>query len=164
MSKTNRGKVFEDIVKECLEKDPYTYALRLYDPQGGYAGVANPCDHIAFRELNSKFYMIECKSLHGNTLSIFGNDPKKKYGKISNTQWEEMSRASHYNVVAGVMVWWIDADVTKFIPIQALERIRNSGAKSIRYDLEIPEGCIIEGEKKRVYFDYDFTSFFKKYV
>ena len=57
MSNTNRGKDFEAVVKEGIEKTG-TYVLRLYDPQGGYASVANPCDFIAFR--NHKMFMIEC--------------------------------------------------------------------------------------------------------
>lgn len=159
MSNTNRGKDFEAVVKEGIEKTG-TYVLRLYDPQGGYASVANPCDFIAFR--NHKMFMIECKSLHGNTFSIYSNDPKKKYGKVSNTQWEGLLEASKKGVVAGVLIWWIDADVTKFVPIQTLQNIRDKGAKSIRYDADLPWQSFIdiEGSKKRVYFDYDFEKFF----
>ena len=160
MSGVNRGKDFEGIVKACMEEVSDTYVLRLYDPQGGYAGVANPCDFVVYHK-QLQMYMIECKSLHGNTLSIFSNDPKKKYGKVSNTQWEGMLQATDYGVVAGLLVWWIDKDVTRFIPIQEAERLRSAGAKSIRYDADIPNSIYIEGKKKRVYFDYDFQNFFQ---
>ena len=156
---TNRGKEFEAITKECLEKVPGTYVLRLYDPQGGYASVANPCDFIV--KHRSQMYMIECKSLHGNTFSISSNDPKKKYGKISNTQWEGMMEATSFGIISGVLIWWIDEDVTRFVPIQSLREIRDTGAKSIRYDRFIQNALTIRGEKKRVYFDYDFTEFFE---
>ena len=155
----NRGKSFEGVVKESVEQTG-TYILRLYDPQGGYSSVANPCDFIAYN--NGKMYMLECKSLHGNTLSIYGTDPKRKYGKVSNTQWEGMLKASKtQGIVAGVLVWWIDNDVTRFIPIEELEQYRNSGAKSIKYDTDL--GIYIEGNKKRVFFDYDFEKFFQKF-
>ena len=157
----NRGKDFEGIVWECMKRVPNTHVIRLYDPQGGYASVANPCDFVVYQRPQE--YMIECKSLHGNTFSIYSPDPKKKYGKVSNTQWEEMLAAAQYGIVAGCIIWWIDADVTKFVPIQELNKIRETGAKSIRYDTDIPNSLFIRGTKKRVYFDYDFTEFFTKF-
>ena len=157
----SRGKDFEAVVKDACERVSDTYTLRLYDPQGGFIGVSNPCDYVIYRHHN--MYMIECKALHGNLLSIHTRDPKKKYGNISNTQWEGLLKASTVGVIAGVLVWWVDQDVTKFIPIQELEAIRNGGRKSIRYDLDIPYSNIIRGQKKRVFFDYDFESFFKEY-
>lgn len=162
MSGVNRGKDFEAVVKEGLENTG-AYVLRLYDPQGGYASVANPCDFVVFHRNSigyADMYMIECKSLHGNTFSIYSNDPKKKYGKVSNTQWEGLLEARNKGVVAGVLIWWIDHDVTKFIPIEALNRIRNGGAKSIRYDID---AYSIDGKKKRIYFDYDFSDFFENF-
>ena len=157
----NRGKDFEAIVKESIERVGGAYILRLYDPQGGYVSVANPCDFVAYKR--PQMFMIECKSVHGNTLPIFSNDPKKKYGNISNTQWEGMLAATEFGVVAGVLVWWIDRDVTRFIPVQQLHSIRETGAKSIRYDLDIPDSILISGTKKRIYFDYDFSSFFENF-
>lgn len=157
----NRGKNFEGVVQECIEQLEDVYILRLYDPQGGYAGVSNPCDFIAYD--GGQMYMLECKALHGNTFSIFSNDPKKKYGKVSNTQWEGMLEATQHNgVVAGLLIWWVDKDVTRFIPIQQAEQLRNTGAKSIKYDTDL--GIPIEGRKKRVYYEYDFENFFKKGV
>ena len=158
----NRGKDFEGNVKDAVESLADVYILRLYDPQGGYVGVANPCDFICYKR--PQMYMIECKSVHKNLLPIYGTDPKKKYGNVSNTQWEGMLEATKSGVVAGVLCWWIDKDITKFLPIQELEAYRNSGAKSIRYDYELPNSLIIKGDKKRIYFDYDFSEFFQKYT
>lgn len=164
----NRGKAFEDVVKGAFESVPNTHVKRLYDVQGGYLGVANECDFYVFRSPN--LYLIECKSVHGNLLSINSNDPKRKYGDISNTQWEGMLEASKKkNVVAGVMCWWVDKDVTKFLPIQLLHLEKFKGAKSIRYDYEPFQAVIepsfnfipIEGKKKRIFFDYDMESFFR---
>ena len=158
----NRGKDFEAVVRECMQKVPETYVLRLYDPQGGYSSVANPCDFVVYRR--GILYMIECKAVHGNLLSINSNDPKKKYGQISNTQWEGLLEARKKGVVAGVLVWWIDHDVTKFIPIEEVALQKDyCEAKSIRYDLDIPYSNIITGTKKRVFFDYDFEAFFNKH-
>lgn len=163
MCAVNRGKNFEDVVKSDIERLESVYIQRLYDPQGGQLGVSNPADFIAYKK--PQFYLLECKSTHANTLSIYTapNPKKKKYGAFSNTQWEGMLDATKKGVVAGGLVWWIDHDVTKFIPIQELEKLRSAGAKSIRYDLDIPNSLVIKGQKKRVYFDYDFSEFFEKY-
>ena len=157
----NRGKEFEQIVKDCFKKCTDVYALRLYDPQGGYVAVANPADFVFYRK--PKMYMVECKTIHGNTLPIFSNNPKKKYGNISNTQWEGLLEASEYGVVAGVLCWWVDKDITRFLPIQSLEAHRAAGNKSVRFDYDLPDSLIIKGEKKRVFFEYDFTEFLERY-
>ena len=157
----NRGKDFEGEVKDAIEKVSDVYILRLYDPQGGYAGVANPCDFICYKR--PQMYMLECKSTHENTLAIYSPNPKKMYGNISNTQWEGMLAATRLGVVAGVICWWIDRDVTRFLPIQELEKIRNTGAKSVRYDTNVLNSLDIAGTKKRIYFEYDFNEFFRTY-
>ena len=157
----NRGKDFEDEVRKSLEKIDDLYVERLYDPQGGYAGVANPCDFICYKR--PQFYMLECKSTHENTLAIYSPNPKRKYGMISNTQWEDMLEATRFGAVAGVICWWIERDVTRFLPIQELAKIRDSGAKSVRYDTNVSNSLEIAGTKKRIYFDYDFTKFFEVY-
>ena len=157
----SRGKQFEGVVKDCIEALGDVYIRRLYDTQGGFLGVANPCDFDAYKY--PRFYMLECKERQGNLLSIHSPNPKKMYGDISNTQWEGMLEATKYGVVAGVICWWIDKDVTKFLPIQELEAYRDAGNKSIRYDYDLPNSLIIKGKKKRVFFDYDFSEFFEKY-
>ena len=166
----NRGKQFEDIVKGAFESVPDTHVKRLYDVQGGYLGVANECDFYVFKTPN--LFLIECKSVHGNTLSISSNDPKRKYGAISNTQWEGMLAATMTkNVVAGVLCWWVDRDVTMFLPIETLHWAREHvGLKSIRYDFpqqtldsslynQVYSAIPIEGKKKRVFFEYDMQKF-----
>lgn len=158
----NRGKSFEAVIKESCEKVLDTYVLRLYDPQGGYSSVSNPCDYVVFR--HGVMYMFECKAVHGNLLSIHARDPRRCYGNISNAQWEGLMKASQCGVVAGVLVWWVDFDVTKFIPIQELDILRNVGKRnSIRYDLDIPNADIILGQKKRVFFEYDMEAFFRNF-
>ena len=130
----NRGKDFESIVYKCISKLGDVYIKRVYDNMGGYFGVCGDCDFICYKR--PQFYMLECKSTHENTLAIYSPNPKKKYGAISNTQWEGMFKASQYDVVAGVMCWWIDRDMTKFLPIQELVKYREEGHKSIRFDYE----------------------------
>lgn len=157
----NRGKQFEDVVREAFEKVPGVSIDRLHDQTTKFKGTsANICDFIVYREPYE--YYIECKSVHGNTLSIHSNDPKHKYGNISNTQWEGLLEKSKIEgVTAGIICWWVDKDVTLFLPIQILNQFKRVGNKSVRYDINEYIGNVIEikGKKKRVFFDYDMEEF-----
>ena len=153
----NRGKTFESKVEAQLNKIPNVSIDRLHDQTTGYAGSSNICDYIVYKKPYE--YYLELKSVHGNTISIYGNDIKHKYGNISNKQWEGLlEKASIDGVFAGVIVWWIDKDITKYISIQELQAYRNAGHKSIRYDADI--GIIIHSRKLRVFFNYDWELFF----
>ena len=160
-NRINRGKQFEDQIRSALEAVPETAVDRLIDPQAGYAGVGNICDFQVYHYPH-EFYL-ECKSCYGNTLSIHTNNPKNKYGAVSNTQWEGMLKHSYVaGVVAGVFIWFIDHDITIFVPIQTLERVRNEGAKSINIRNLKPlnyEYYIVPATKKRVFFEYDLLNF-----
>ena len=180
MSKVNRGKQFEDIIREAFEKVPDTSVVRLHDQTTGYLGSSNHCDFIVYRKPYE--YHIECKSVHGNTLGIHSIPKKDKngvlhgfYGNITDTQWEGLlEKAKVPGVVAGVICWWVDKDVTLFIPIELLKYLYDKGDKSVRYDCDWQIGepaekpftfknihkCImIPGKKKRVFFDYDMERF-----
>lgn len=45
---------------------PNCFLYRLPDIQSGYFNSSNICDFISFE--SKKLYLIECKSIHGNTL------------------------------------------------------------------------------------------------
>lgn len=151
----NRGKDFEKVIKEAFEKVPDVSIDRIHDQTNGYAGSTNICDFIVYKRPYQ--YYVECKSVHGNTLP---------FNNITDRQWKGMLEKSKiFGVQAGVICWWIDKDVTLFIPIQALQSLKTilPQSKSVRYDMERVHGIIeIPGKKKRVFFDYDMEPFFKE--
>lgn len=154
----NCGKKFEEVIRRCFEEVSNTSVDRLPDQLGGFKGSSNICDFIIYHYPYQ--YYIECKSVHGNTLSIHSNNPKHKYGNITNTQWEGLSEKSLIQgVYAGIICWWIDKDVTKFIPIQFLINARENGYKSYRYDME---GIWVPGKKKRIFYNYNMEEFFNE--
>ena len=167
-NRVNRGKDFEGQVHDGFLQIPGVSIDRLPDPMAGYAGIKNICDFIVYNKPN--LYYIECKSCYGNTMSIHSNDPKKKYGNITNNQWEGLrDKSTKPGVYAGVLVWFIDHDETFWIDIRLLQMWRDLGHKSISYyaDWALEHGAYnlwtrIEGEKRRVLFDYDFIPFFKE--
>lgn len=164
----SRGKKFEHQIQECFERVDGASVDRIHDQTNGFTGSSNISDFIVYKKPN--LYYIECKSVQGNTLCINSNDPKHKYGNITNKQWEGLLEKSEIDgVVAGVICWWVDKDVTKFIPIQALQCLRESyKQKGVRYDIDIVDDGLfnqypiidIVGRKKRVFFEYDMENFF----
>lgn len=163
-NRVNRGKDFEGQVHDGFAKIDGVSIDRLPDPMAGYAGVRNICDFLVYKYPTQ--YYIECKSCYGNTLSIHSNDPKKKYGAITNNQWEGLLEKSKIpGVRAGIMVWFIDHDVTFWYDIRLLQECKDYGMKSISWANSLGHNnlCqIIAGQKRRVLFDYDFIPFFKE--
>jgi hypothetical protein len=160
----SRGKQFEQVIREAFEKVPNVSIDRLHDQTNGFRGSQNICDFIVYKEPYE--YYIECKSVHGNTLPL---------RNITDTQWNGLLEKSKIEgVFAGIICWFIDKDITKFIPIRDLVIAKKCGYKSIRYDTE----CYIEhpmdelgykafsieikGKKKRVFFDYDMEEFLEE--
>lgn len=164
MANLNRGKQFEEVIKRAFLKVPEVSIDRLHDQTTGFANSSNICDFIVYKEPYE--YYIECKSVHGNTLP---------FSNISETQWQGLLEKSRIQgVFAGVICWWIDKDVTAFIPIELLNDLKLDH-KSIRYDyihdyanddndllVHRLKPIEIHGEKKRVFFDYNMIKFFKE--
>ena len=145
----NRGKKFEQVVRESFERVPSVSVDRLNDNTAGFKGIAGICDFIVYREPYE--YYFECKSVHGNTLP---------FSNITDTQFNGLFEKSQIEgVFAGVLCWFIDKDITLFIPIRLLMWLELTGYKSIRYDYDDPTLIKIKGKKKRVFFDYDMEEF-----
>lgn len=168
-NRVNRGKDFEGQVHDGFLQIPGVSIDRLPDPMAGYAGVKNICDYIVYKYPLQ--YYIECKSCYGNTMSIHSNNPKNKYGNITNNQWEGLLDKSKIpGVRAGILVWFIDHDLTFWIDIRRLQEHRDAGHKSISYrgdwiDFASDTDCMwtqIAGTKRRVLFDYDFEHFLEE--
>lgn len=142
----NRGKQFEQVIREAFQQVPGVSIDRLHDQMGGYKGSQNICDFIVYKKPYE--YYFECKSVKGNTLP---------FRNITDTQWDGLLEKSKIQgVAAGVICWWIEKDVTLFIPIQELELEKQHGQKSTRYDIEQGNGVVeLTGKKKRVFFTYN---------
>ena len=150
---TNRGKQFENIVRECFEKIDDVNVIRLHDQMTGYKGSKNPCDLIVYKY--PYHYALELKSVHGNTFPLTN---------ITPYQYSELLRMSKLKgVFAGLIIWWVDKDITKYVPIEIIDIFKKQGLKSIPSDIYCnPDIKLIEGVKKRVFWEYDFTSFFRE--
>ena len=146
----NRGKQFENAIRKSFERVEGVSIDRLNDNTAGFKGVVGICDFIVYKYPNIMY--LECKSCHGNTFPL---------SNITQTQWNGLLEKDLFQgVYAGVMMWWIDKDVTKFVPIYDLQIFADSGAKSIRFDTAL--GIEVPGKKKRVFFEYDMEKFWEE--
>ena len=150
----NYGKDFEQLIRTAFEKQPNTSVIRLIDPQNGYAGVRNICDFVIYNYPNQ--YLIECKSCRGKSLPM---------SNITDNQWKGLLEMSSIKgVVAGYMIWFIDCDITIFVPAAVANEILQSGRKSISKDIISDSRVIvITAKKKRVFFEYDMTEFIRRH-
>ena len=143
----NRGKQFEKVIQIAFERVPGVSIDRLHDQTTGYKGSQNIADFIVYKKPYELY--LECKSVHGNTLP---------FSNITDTQWNGLFEKSKIEgVFAGIICWFIDKDITLFIPIEVLQICKYRGWKSIRYDVNGYHTSIkeIKGKKKRIFFDYD---------
>jgi hypothetical protein len=145
------------VIRESFERVPGVSIDRLNDNTAGFKGIAGICDFIVYREPYE--YYFECKSVHGNTLP---------FSNITDTQWNGLLEKSKIEgVFAGVICWWADKDITRFIPIQILQILKADGKKSLNcywdscVDVYNTRYCIpeIKGKKKRIFFEYDMEGF-----
>ena len=149
----NRGKQFEDIIKQCFLKVPNVSVDRLHDQTTGYMGSSNICDFIVYKKPYE--WYIECKSVKGASLPFVN---------ITDTQWNGLLEKSKIRGVnAGIMCWFIDKDITVWIPMYQLEFLRKEfNKKSINYQ-ELDAANVITGIKKRVFFEYDMEEFLNRW-
>lgn len=162
MTKVNRGKDLENQIRTAFENVQDTSVDRLPDQMSGYVGSSNICDFVIYHYPHQ--YYIECKSCYGNTLSINSNNPKHKYGDITNNQWEGLLKKSKITgVVAGYIIWFIDHDITVFISAESMQKLKDFGDKSVHVIKSLQklngEWYAIPGKKRRVLFDYDLSEF-----
>ncbi len=147
----NRGKQFENLIQEQLKKVPEISIDRLYDVTTGYKNQNNPCDFIVFDHGTQNY--IECKSVHGNTLNFKSH--------IRQNQWDKLLQKSYVpGVNAGILVWFIDNDVTLWLDIKYLQDLKENGYKSFNvgddgYDYKL------KSIKKRIFFEYDMEDFLR---
>ncbi len=143
----SRGKQFEQQIRKALEAYPTSISVdRFADPMAGYAGIRNICDFVVYK-MPFQYYF-ECKSTYGNTLN---------FNNITKDQWNGLDEKSKITgVYAGVIVWFIDHDLTVYVPIRQLVWLKENGRKSLNVNhLADINHFAIPAKKKRVLFEYN---------
>ena len=154
----NKGKQFESHVQEAFERVTNCVVWRLKDQIGRYKNVTNPCDFFFYYA--PVFYAIECKSTKGASLAFSDIREKEQIDDLHEI-------AQKFGVVAGFLIWFRDKDITVFVKHDVVynaykRRDRQSIALKDILALSDKEHFVIEGVKKRVYYDYDVSAFLAK--
>lgn len=145
----NDGKMFEKVCREQIREIAYIYRINDF---GNIVGIKNPCDHLAYKY--PYFYMLENKAYSGASLPLKA---------ISDYQLSSMTEARKYKgILSYFLVWYMDKDVTRAIPVEVVNEIKETNKKSIRYDYQDSRIIEIDGVKKKKYFIYDWVKFFKE--
>lgn len=149
MARNNKGKQFEQVIHQAFSKVPDVSIDRLRDAPRKLKGVDNPSDFIVYKKPHEVY--VECKSHKGNTLP---------FTCIREEQWSGMLDKSEIDgVKAGVLIWFIDHDITVWIDISDLYLWRHKHKSLNVKDLDKIEHILIQGRKKRIYFDYSMDKF-----
>ena len=159
----NRGKDFENIFyNQMIQQNDSISIDRFYDTMGGFINIKTVCDFVCY-QYPFQFYF-ELKAIKGNTLNFKSH--------ITEFQWQELFEKSKINgVFAGVIVWFIDNDITAFIPIEHLHDLQSKTLKSFNvkmfdfeHGIETKNIIILKGKKKRIYFNYDMKEFMERMI
>lgn len=148
----NRGKQFESIIKETFLAVPNISVDRVPDQMSGYAGSFNICDFTIYKYPTLLY--LECKTTYGNTFPL---------SRLTDNQFKGMLQKSKIiGVQAGIILWYVDKDVTYYVPIDVVDNYKRLGIKSIRWDDPNPQIIYIPGLKKRIFFKYDIKNLLKE--
>lgn len=139
----NKGKAWETHFKQdFIESFPNGTIDRLYDPTGGYTGIHNISDFIAYDYPN--IFYLECKSHKGTSFPF-----------SALSQYEALlTKVGIKGVRAGVALWLIDLDKVYYLPISTVKKILDSKIKSFnpnKIDKKLYNYYEVPGEKKRVF-------------
>ncbi len=144
------AKEYEKIIKQTFEVVPDVSIMRLYDPTSSFAGIKNICDYELY--VHPYLIFLECKTSAGNTWN---------FSNLSSKQLEGMLEKSQITgILAGVILWFYEKDITIFVDIIEIKRLIDAGYKSINASkLDEIEHIVVKGQKKRTYFEYDGNNF-----
>lgn len=110
----SRGKQFERIVKQELQRIPGVLCDRLYDNTSGFVNINTPSDFIVFRTPN--FYFVECKTIHGQSI------PNANFVQLPRI----LSRLQNVDNAFGYfIIWFVDYKETYVVSATFLDRYIN---------------------------------------
>lgn len=175
----NSGKVFEESVKKCIPE--YALLIRLPDPPQSFTkrndtrfSHKNPCDYICFDTNSRTLYCLELKSTKNKSISYEDiNTDKEENKMIHKHQILGLKNFSKYkNVRAGFIFNFrhFEDDKEKYLEKTYFQSIENFlkmidkiNKKSFdEADLILyGNAIVINGEKKRTRFYWNFDEFFK---
>lgn len=150
MAKNLGTKFEEQFERDIVKVDGITFN-RIYNVSGMRRGVRNVCDFICYKYPN--IFYAETKSVKGNTFPL-------RY----LTQYEKLlQKKDIYGAIAGVIIWYYEKDKVVFCPIKNVQKIVESGAKSIHLIKHKDMLLEIPSVKKKVFMTSDYSVIFENW-
>lgn len=147
----NLGKKFEDIIKRDFSIMQGAKITRLYDPVGGYGGIKNICDFIAYVYPNA-FY-IEAKETKENTFNL------KKL-----TQYEDLLEYDNIRgLYPGALIWFSSHNRVVWCGIKTLKWLHSNKFKSVNINDNYTYDFDLDIELMRKYPKINFNHFINKF-
>lgn len=147
------GKRFEANFEEAckaLEAETKLGVVRLYDPVGGFKGVANICDYIVGRYPYTFYF--ELKARNGDRINF--------KEALTETQYDGMVAKSRVKgSIAGPIFKYREHNEAYFVDIRYIEKMKADGHKSITLEQAKALGVYLGGKFKRTNWDYDVMPF-----
>ena len=144
----NRGKQWENKLKEDFSKLSGAYIYRVPDNMSGYKGITGVSDFIGYKF--PKIFFIEAKTILGNTFPL-----------TNFTQFDKlMSIPNEKGIHRGVMIWFQDWQRVLYVPVLTIDRMKKDGKKSVnirKIDEEGYDYVNIPSVPKRVFLDSDYS-------
>jgi hypothetical protein len=149
-------KKFEYIIKKAFNEVEGASIDRINDNTARFKSVSFISDFIVYK--NPTQLYLECKTTQKNQLNFKSN--------ITDAQWNGLFEKSKIDGVhAGLIIWFIEDDITIYISIETLHQMEQQGAKSISTkdirEKKVPY-ILIGGKKKITYWEYNLESFFEQ--
>ena len=171
----NTGKNFETVFKSSAP--PYLKITRIPDPPQSFTkrsdtrfSKKNPYDFEAFDSVHRINYCLELKSVKQKYLTYHTCEKDEEDEKGANIQWHQidgLTKVSEYdNVIAGFLLnFRLDngEQLLYFLNIKDFHKFRkNTNKKSLNImDVVLSGGIKINGEKKRVNYNWNLDEFLK---
>lgn len=144
----NRGKQYEEKLKEDFSKMSGAYIYRVPDLMNGFKGITGICDFIGFKYPN--IFFLEAKTIIGNTFPL-----------TNFTQFDKlMSIPDFQGIHRGVLIWFQTHDRVLYVPVLTIDKMKKDGKKSVNIRTIDEDGysyCEIPSVKKRVFLDSDYS-------
>jgi len=151
----DEGKRFESNFADSvllLEELGQVAITRLYDPTGGFIGVANICDYIVGRPPHTYYFELKARKSKTNRINFKES--------LSPTQYDGMLKKSKVaGMVAGPIFKFMTANEAYFVDIRKVELMIDDGHKSITLDMAKEFGVYMGGSCPRVNWNYDIMLF-----
>ena len=147
------GKKFETQFKRDFLRIPDISIDRLYDTMNVYKSISQVCDYIVYHYPN--IFYLEVKTHKGNTFPF-----------ANLTQYDKLIEKSGIKGVrSGVVLWLYEHDAIMYVPVCEIKKMKKDGLKSINIKMYNDDNCKykiikIPSEKKRVYFESDYSVLF----